>query len=164
MPEPWIHVVLHQPEIPQNTGNIGRTCVAAGAKLWLVRPLGFRMDAARLRRAGMDYWDHLAWEVVDEWDALRTAFVPSRIWYFTKTAERLYTSVHFAVGDALVFGSETGGLPPSLLRAQPEQAIRIPMREEARSLNLASSVAIGVYEALRQLAPLVPLWKTPHLR
>jgi len=151
--DPLLHVVLHQPEIPQNTGNIGRTCLAVGAKLWLVRPLGFRMDDRHLARSGLDYWQHLLWEVADDWSRLRDDFerVDARIWYFTKTASRRYTDVEFRPGDVLVFGSETSGLPASLLEAAGERALRVPTRPQVRSLNLASCVAVACYEALRQL-------------
>src|SRR4029453_3025615 len=93
--EPQLHVVLFQPEIPQNTGNVGRTCVAVGAKLWLVRPLGFRLDDSPLRGAGLDYWEHLEWEAVEDWTALLGRLNGSAFWYFTKTAHRDYTSVTF---------------------------------------------------------------------
>ena len=146
-----LHIVLVQPEIPQNAGNIGRTCVALGAKLWLVRPLGFRMDERHLRRAGLDYWQHLEWEAVDDWAALRQRLPEPEPWLFTKTAERLYTTATFRPGDVLVFGSETQGLPPSLLQSAANRCLRIPMRPEARSLNLACSVAIAAYEARRQI-------------
>ncbi len=149
--EPLLHIVLVQPEIPQNAGNIGRTCVALGAKLWLVRPLGFRMDERHLRRAGLDYWQHLEWEAVDDWSALRQRLPEPEPWLFTKTAERLYTTATFGSGDVLVFGSETQGLPPTLLQTAPNRCLRIPMRPEARSLNLACSVAIAAYEARRQI-------------
>jgi tRNA (cytidine/uridine-2'-O-)-methyltransferase len=148
---PVLHIVLYQPEIPQNAGNIGRTCVALGAKLWLVRPLGFRMDERHLRRAGLDYWQHLEWEVVDDWAELRTHQPQPAPWLFTKTAPRLYTDASFQRGDVLVFGSETQGLPKSMLEGAPDRVLRIPMRPEARSLNLACSVAIAAYEALRQI-------------
>jgi tRNA (cytidine/uridine-2'-O-)-methyltransferase len=149
--EPVLHIVLHQPEIPQNTGNIGRTCVALGAKLWLVRPLGFRTDARHLRRAGMDYWEHLEWEAVDGWSDLVERLSPRPVWFFSKTATRQYTDADYRSGDVLVFGSETQGLPASLLQADPERVLRIPMRPQARSLNLASAVAVAAYEAARQL-------------
>ncbi|MCA9268154.1 MAG: tRNA (cytidine(34)-2'-O)-methyltransferase [Planctomycetales bacterium] len=152
-PLPRFHIVLVQPEIPQNTGNIGRTCVALGAKLWLVRPLGFRLDNHRLERAGMDYWTHLDWEAVDSWAALlaETPVGAARRWFFTKTAARRYTDAAFRPGDALVFGSESGGLPPSLMADAGDAALQLPMREEARSLNLSSCVAAAAYEALRQM-------------
>ena len=145
-----MNVVLHQPEIPQNTGNIGRTCVATGAKLWLIRPLGFRVDDQRMRRAGLDYWQHLDIEIVDSWTAFMEQHATARLWFFTKTAERVYTDVKFQRDDFLVFGSETRGLPPSIL-AQGDSTLRIPQSDNVRSLNLSNSVAIAVYEGLRQL-------------
>src|SRR3954464_11600979 len=107
--EPALHIVLHQPEIPYNTGSVGRTCVAVGAKLWLVRPLGFRVDDYYLRRAGLDYWEHLEWQVVDTWDELQTALpaepeqTGGRRWLFTKKAERSYLDAQFQSADVLVF-------------------------------------------------------------
>ena len=148
--EPLLNIVLFQPEIPHNTGSVGRTCVAAGAKLWLVRPLGFRLDDYYLRRAGLDYWPHLEWEAVDDWGALVAALPARPFYYFTKTATRSYTTVTYQPGDVLVFGSESQGLPASLLAASPERCLRIPMAPEARSLNLAVSVAVASYEAARQ--------------
>ena len=148
--QPHLHIVLHQPEIPHNTGNVGRTCVAVGAKLWLVRPLGFRMDDHYLRRAGLDYWDHLEWEVVDDFPALLHRLGTTGLWYFTKSATRPYTDVQFAEGDALVFGSETQGLPTPLLEQNADRTVRVPMRPAVRSLNLSNAVAIAAYEALRQ--------------
>ena len=145
-----MNVVLHQPEIPQNTGNIGRTCVATGAKLWLIRPLGFRVDDQRMRRAGLDYWQHLDIEIVDSWAAFMKRHAAARLWVFTKTAERVYTDVEFQRDDFLVFGSETRGLPPSIL-AQSDSTLRIPQSDNVRSLNPSNSVAIAVYEGLRQL-------------
>src|SRR5262250_3130257 len=99
--EPRLHIVLYAPEIPYNTGSVGRTCVAVGAKLWLVRPLGFRIDDYYLRRAGLDYWQYLQWQVVDDWPALETHVASDRHWYFSKKAKRSYTSAKFAAGDAL---------------------------------------------------------------
>src|SRR6187401_2456590 len=123
--EPLFHVVLYQPEIPYNTGSVGRTCVAVGAKLWLVRPLGFRLDDYYLRRAGLDYWQHLEWEAVDDWPALVERLGARSFWYFTKTAERSYTEASFQTGDVLVFGAESDGLPPSLLEANRKRLLRI---------------------------------------
>ena len=149
--EPRLHVVLHQPEIPYNTGSVGRTCVAVGAKLWLVRPLGFRVDDYYLRRAGLDYWEHLEWQVVDNWDDLQSALPGGRRWLFTKKAERSYLEVAFQPADVFVFGSESSGLPDALLDAHPTDAqLRIPTRAEVRSLNLSNAVAVASYEALRQ--------------
>jgi len=146
--QPRLHIVLYQPEIPFNTGSVGRTCVAIGAKLWLVRPLGFRVDDYHLRRAGLDYWQHLEWEVVDDWDSLLERLPAERHWYFSKKAERSYAEVQFGEGDVMVFGSETQGLPASLL--QQTCCLRIPTRDEVRSLNLSNAVAVAAYEALRQ--------------
>jgi tRNA (cytidine/uridine-2'-O-)-methyltransferase len=146
--------VLHQPEIPHNTGSVGRTCVAIGAKLWLVRPLGFRVDDYYLRRAGLDYWPHLEWEIVDDWQQLTDRLPTPRRWIFSKTATKSYATVEFAAGDVLVFGSESQGLPKSLLDEHREQALRIPIRPQVRSLNLSNSVAIVLYEAARQMGRL----------
>ncbi len=148
--EPLLHIVLYQPEIPHNTGSVGRTCVAAGAKLWLVRPLGFRLDDYYLRRAGLDYWPHLEWEAVDDWAALIERLPAARPYYFTKTATRSYAHVDYARGDVLVFGSESQGLPANLLEPNRDRALRIPIRPAARSLNLSNSVAIVTFEARRQ--------------
>jgi tRNA (cytidine/uridine-2'-O-)-methyltransferase len=148
--EPLLHVVLHQPEIPYNTGSVGRTCVAVGAKLWLVRPLGFRVDDYYLRRAGLDYWEHLNWQAVENWDELMTNVTRSRIWLFTKKATRSYLDVHYEPADVLVFGSESAGLPDFILNEQPTSQLRIPTRSEVRSLNLSNAVAVACYEALRQ--------------
>ena len=155
--EPSFHIVLHQPEIPPNTGTIGRTCVALHAKLWLVRPLGFRTDEKALRRAGLDYWKYLNWQVVDEWTQLmhhanagESGTEPVRMWMFTKTASRDYRDSSIKHGDWLVFGNETSGLPPSLL-TDSHQNLRIPTFDKVRSLNLASAVAVAGYEAARQI-------------
>jgi tRNA (cytidine/uridine-2'-O-)-methyltransferase len=145
-----LNIVLHQPEIPYNTGSVGRTCVAVGAKLWLVRPLGFRVDDYYLRRAGLDYWQHLAWEVVDDWSQLVEHLPTARHWYFSKKAEQAYTTAKFAPGDALVFGCESRGLPEELLATHAEQCLRIPTQPEVRSLNLSNSVAVAAYEVVRQ--------------
>jgi tRNA (cytidine/uridine-2'-O-)-methyltransferase len=148
--EPLLHIVLFQPEIPHNTGAVGRTCVAAGCKLWLVRPLGFRVDDYYLRRAGLDYWEHLEWETVDDWAQLIERLPPRRPYCFTKTAVQSYTAACFEPGDVLVFGSESSGLPPSLMDEHRERLLRIPIRPQARSLNLSNSVAVAVFEARRQ--------------
>jgi len=150
MATPSLHLVLYQPEIPHNTGSIGRTCVAVGAKLWLVRPLGFRLDDYHLRRAGLDYWDHLEWEAIDDWETLVRRLVDHRFWYLSKTAGRAYTAVGFRQGDVVVLGSESRGLPPLLL-ADQEHCLRIPMEPRARSLNLAVSAAVVAFEARRQI-------------
>jgi len=147
---PNLNIVLHQPEIPQNTGNIGRTCLSVGAKLWLVRPLGFQLEEKQLRRAGLDYWQHLDVELLDHWEALEASLPPARHWYFSKKASAVYTDVDFQPGDTLVFGSETRGLPASVLETNPDRALRIPIYDPVRSLNLASAVAGAALEVQRQ--------------
>jgi tRNA (cytidine/uridine-2'-O-)-methyltransferase len=146
-----LHVVLLEPEIPLNAGSIGRTCVAAGAKLWLVRPLGFRIDDRRLRRAGLDYWRRLSWEAVDDWIALMTAIGPRPMWFIETSATRLYTEANFQPGDAIVFGPETRGIPPGLLSADADRVLRLPMQDHTRSLNLSNAASVVVFEALRQI-------------
>ena len=150
MAEPFLHIILHQPDIPQNTGNIGRTCVAVGAKLWLVRPLGFQLDERHLRRAGMDYWEHVDWEVVENWRELRDRLTGKNFWFLTKTAKRMVWDAQFQPGDVLVFGSETRGLPQSILNEEPGRNLGLPMRGAVRSLNLASTATAVIYEAVRQ--------------
>lgn len=150
MPPPRLNVVLYQPEIPHNTGSVGRTCVAVGAKLWLVRPLGFQVDDRNLRRAGLDYWRHLEWEAVDDWQALLERLPLERFWCFTKYAERDYTDASFQPGDVLLFGRESQGLPPEIREAAGERALRIPTSGHVRSLNLSNAVAVAAYEAVRQ--------------
>lgn len=147
--EPRFHVVLHEPEIAANAGNIGRTCVACRAKLWLVRPMGFQLDERRLRRAGLDYWPHLVWQVADDWNALVRDLAGARFWFFSKSAATLYTDVEYRPGDALVFGSESRGLPPSM-RGEKDRCLRLPIDPPVRSLNLAAAVAVALYEARRQ--------------
>ena len=147
-----LHIVLFEPEIPQNTGNVARTCVAVAAKLWLVRPLGFRIDDYYLRRAGLDYWQFLNWEVVDDWEMLMERLPESRRWFFSKTASRPYTDVAFHPGDVMVFGCESTGLPREMLDGNETAALRIPIRADVRSLNLSNAVAVVAYEALRQFA------------
>ncbi len=148
--QPRLHIVLYQPEIPYNTGSVGRTCVAVGAKLWLVRPLGFRVDDTHLRRAGMDYWQHLDWQAVDDWSELVEHLPTERHWYFTKKATRQYTDAKLCVGDILVFGRESLGLPDAIMAESPARCLRLPTRPEVRSLNLSNTVAVASYEALRQ--------------
>jgi tRNA (cytidine/uridine-2'-O-)-methyltransferase len=152
-PVPWLQVVLFEPEIAANTGAIGRTCVAAGARLWLVRPLGFHLDDRHLRRAGLDYWEHLDLCVVDKLDEIAGSLDRDRLWSFSTKADLLYTEAVFQPGDAFVFGPESRGLPASWLEACPNRSLRIPIRPEARSLNLASAVAIALFEGIRQLGP-----------
>jgi tRNA (cytidine/uridine-2'-O-)-methyltransferase len=146
------HIVLVEPEIPPNTGNIARLCLAAGARLHLVEPLGFQIDDRALRRAGMDYWHEVD---IRRWPNLHAlqadAGERGRWFYFTTKTERAYWDVAFADGDYLVFGRETKGLPESLLAAHADQCVTIPMMPNARSLNLATSVGIALYEAKRQI-------------
>ncbi len=150
---PRLHVVLVEPEIALNTGSIGRTCVAAGAMLWLVRPLGFRLDDRHLRRAGLDYWDQLQWRVVNGLDDVIAQLGRERLWSFSTKVETTYTSVVYQPGDVLIFGPESRGLPRHWLDEQGSRALRIPIRPEARSLNVANAVAIAAFEALRQIGP-----------
>ena len=150
MGAPILNVVLHHPEIPQNTGNIGRTCVAIGAKLWLVRPLGYKLDDRYLKRAGMDYWQHLDWEAVDSWHDVKQRLPDANIWYLTKHAKRLVWDAEFTHGDILLFGSESSGLPPSIMEEAKPNQLKLPMSDLVRSLNLASTVNTVAYEAVRQ--------------
>ena len=148
---PTAHVVLYQPEIPQNTGNIGRTCVATGAKLWIVRPAGFRLDDARLRRAGLDYWQHLQLGDASHWEDLKSQLQPPRFFYLSRFARRTIWDVEFQPQDAFVFGRESTGLPDHILDPDDPAALRIPTSEQVRSLNLATAVGIVLYEHLRQM-------------
>ncbi len=155
--ESLLNVVLYQPEIPQNTGNIGRTCVAIGAKLWLIRPLGFQLDEKHLRRAGMDYWEKLDWEAVESWADLRSRLPDRQVWCLTKFATRLAWEATFRRGDILLFGSESRGLPESIRTEFASSCIKLPMRTEVRSLNLASTANTIAYEAVRQFGGLPEL-------
>jgi tRNA (cytidine/uridine-2'-O-)-methyltransferase len=149
--DPILHVVLYEPEIPLNTGSVGRTCVAVGAKLWLIRPLGFRIDDRQLRRAGLDYWKSLDCEVVDNWKYLTDRIDLTRIWLIETHGRKLYTEASFRHGDALVFGPETRGLPQKLLDLDSDRTLRLPMQAEARSMNQSNVVSVVVFEALRQI-------------
>ena len=151
---PLLHVVLYQPDIPQNTGNIGRSCVAVGAKLWLIRPLGFRLEDKYLKRAGMDYWQHLDWEAVDDLQTVRDRVPTAQVWRLTKTATRPIWEAAFGTGDILLFGSETRGLPANVLAEDPPRNLTLPMSPHVRSLNLASTVNTVLYEAVRQFGGL----------
>lgn len=148
-----LHVALVNPEIPPNTGNVARLCAATGCSLNLVRPLGFFLDDRRLKRAGLDYWDLLEHHFFDSIEELEAAYQGAQIYYVTTKGRRRYTDAAYRAGDLLIFGPETEGLPKDLLAAHPERCIRIPMLpdERARSLNLSNSVAVVLYEALRQL-------------
>ena len=145
-----MHVVLVNPEIPQNTGNIARTCAATGAKLHLIEPLGFELSDKYLKRAGLDYWWLMEYEMHPSWEAFCEKYPQARMHFATTKAPRGYCDVEYGADDFLVFGRETKGLPEELLRERYDECVRIPMRKEARSLNLSNSVAIVLYEALRQ--------------
>jgi len=146
-----LHVVLVEPEIPQNTGNIARVCVAAGARLHLIGPLGFYIDGKDARRAGMDYWDRLdlvTWKSLEEFLSTNGQ---SRLWFLSSKVEQPYWDAQIQDGDMLVFGRESKGLPGSLLATHPESCLTIPMSEGTRSINLATSVGIVLYEGIRRL-------------
>lgn len=145
------NIILHQPEIPQNTGSIGRLCVSTNSRLHLVHPLGFSTDDYYLRRAGLDYWEHLAPTHYADWADFRQRNPDLPLWLFSTKGERTHTEATFSDGDGLLFGCETAGLPADLLAAFPDRLVRIPMTGTFhRSLNLAQCAAIGLYEALRQ--------------
>ena len=148
------HVVLFRPEIPQNCGNIGRLCAYTGSRLHLVRPLGFQISDKYLKRSGMDYWDKLDLRILDDWNAFMTqADAPVRKWLFTTHATKLYWDADFRDGDALIFGSEGGGVPDWMHEEiGDDHRVTIPRfgADDLRSLNLATSVGIGLYEALRK--------------
>ena len=147
-----LHVILFQPEIPPNTGNVIRLCANSGASLHLIRPLGFQLDHAKLRRAGLDYHEFVNVMAHDDLDACLACLHHPRTFAFTSHAERRYTDTRFADGDALLFGRETSGLPDDVLAAIPEpRHLRLPMQPDNRSLNLSNAVAVAVYEAWRQL-------------
>ena len=145
-----MNIVLVEPEIPNNTGNISRTCSVTGSSLHLVRPLGFSTDDKHLKRAGLDYWQYLDLHYYDSFAEVQEKYPQARFWFASTRAHHSYTEVQFVPDDFLVFGKETAGLPQDLLDANEPYAIRIPMRPQIRSLNLANSVAIILYEALRQ--------------
>ncbi len=149
-----MNIVLHEPEIPPNTGNIGRTCVATGTVLHLIEPLGFSLSQKALRRAGMDYWEHLDVRVYESYaDFLEknaVALENAKIWFATTKAHQLYTDVKFGSNDFIMFGKESAGIPEEILVDNEKTCIRIPMLPQIRSLNLSNSANIVLYEALRQ--------------
>ncbi len=147
---PIFNIVLHQPEIPQNTGNIGRTCVATGARLHLIEPLGFRLDEKSLKRAGMDYWQELDVASYVTYEEFLEKNPGANIYYVTTKGRQPYTSVSYEPGCYLMFGKESGGIPEEILIEHPEHCVRIPMIGDTRSLNLSNAAAIVLYEALRQ--------------
>lgn len=145
-----MNIILHQPEIPANTGNIGRTCVATGSSLHLIEPLGFRLDEKSIKRAGMDYWEHLDVTRYVNFKEFTDKHPGAKIWMATTKAKHVYTDVEFGQDDFIMFGKESAGIPEEILVNYEETCIRIPMLEEIRSLNLSNSVAVVLYEALRQ--------------
>lgn len=155
---PTLNIVLVEPQIPQNTGNIARTCAATGARLHLVEPMGFRVDNAKLKRAGLDYWHLLDITYYNNIDDFFEKNKDGNFFYFSTKATKIYSDVEYPDNSYLVFGKETAGLPEELLYENQEKCVRLPMIDNsaARSLNLSNSVAIGVYEVLRQ-------WKFPEL-
>lgn len=145
-----LNIVLHEPEIPANTGNIGRTCVAANARLHLIEPLGFRLNEKNLKRAGMDYWERLDVTTYIDYEDFLERNPGAKIYMATTKAPKLYTEVNYEPDSYIMFGKESAGIPEEILVKYKEQCIRIPMAGEIRSLNLGNSVAIVLYEALRQ--------------
>lgn len=151
MDEPVLHIVLVEPQIPPNTGNVARLCAAAGCRLHLVEPLGFRLENRYLRRAGLDYWPLVDVRTWPDFPSLQSAHAGSRFHFFSSRVRRPYTQAPFAAGDFLVFGREEEGLPDALLVARPDDTYTIPMWGPVRSLNLSTSVGIVAYEALRRI-------------
>lgn len=145
-----LNIVLFEPEIPQNTGNIGRTCVATGTRLHLIGPMGFKIDEKSVKRAGMDYWKDLDFTEYDGYEDFVEKNPDAMIYYATTKAKHRYTDVSFEKDCYIMFGKESAGIPEEILIDYPEQCIRIPMNQDIRSLNLSNSVAIVLYEALRQ--------------
>lgn len=144
------HIVLVEPEIPANTGNIARTCAATGAHLHLVRPLGFNTDDRTLKRAGLDYWHAVQVHYYDSFADLQEKFAGSQFYYASTRAQKIYSDIQYKDGDMLVFGKETKGLPQQLIDENADHCIRMPMTTNVRSLNLSNSAAIVLFEALRQ--------------
>ena len=145
-----MNIVLHQPEIPANTGNIGRTCVATGTTLHLIEPLGFRLDEKSIKRAGMDYWEKLDVRRYVNYEDFLEKNPGAKVWMATTKAKHCYSDVEFGPDDYIMFGKESAGIPEEILVDNEDTCIRIPMLDEIRSLNLSNSVAIVLYEALRQ--------------
>ena len=147
-----MHIILVEPEIPPNTGNVARLCAATKTTLHLIEPLGFKLDDKQLKRAGMDYWRHVEWHRWPNWTTFQNRLArDARLWFIESNGPRLYTEARFASGDYLVFGRETAGLPKQLLEPNRDHWLRIPMfNEKSRSLNLANCAALVLFEALRQ--------------
>ena len=146
-----LNIVLHEPEIPANTGNIGRTCVATGTRLHLIEPLGFRLNEKSVKRAGMDYWEHLDVTRYINYEDFLAKNPGAKIYMATTKSKQTYTDVQYEDGCYIMFGKESAGIPEEILLENKENCIRIPMLDHIRSLNLSNSVAIVTYEALRQL-------------
>lgn len=147
-----LNIVLFQPEIPQNTGNIGRTCVLTNSTLHLIKPLGFSLDEKQLRRAGLDYWPHLNLEIHESYEELRNKYKNANFYFSTTKGNKYYTDVEYKEGDFIVFGRESSGLPDDIRNSNYDNLIRVPMiNTTTRSLNLSNTVAIVAFEALRQI-------------
>lgn len=145
-----INIILHEPEIPQNTGNIARTCAATGAALHIIKPMGFTIDDKKLKRAGLDYWDKLDITYYESFEDFKAKNEGAVIYYFSTKAQHRYTDPHYPDNAFIMFGKESRGIPEEILYDNPDYCVRIPMRDTLRSLNLSNSVAIAVYEILRQ--------------
>lgn len=145
------HVVLYQPEIPANTGNIGRLCVGANSMLHIIKPMRFLLTDKLVKRAGLDYWDKLKLKIHDSWEIFLAEFSNSNIYYCTTKTNKLFTDKKFLKGDVFIFGPESSGIPEEILNKFKENNITIPMSSEIRSINLSNSVAIVIYEAWRQI-------------
>ena len=158
-----MHIVLLEPEIPANTGNIARTCACTGSSLHLIKPLGFSLDEKQLKRAGLNYWDKLDITVYDNYQAFRDAHPEAKVYMATTKAPKTYADVSYGPDDYLMFGKETAGIPEEILAENKEWCIRIPMTEHLRSLNLSNAAAIVLYEGLRQ-QNFVGLQETGNLR
>ena len=146
-----MNIILHEPENPLNTGNIGRTCVATNSSLHLIEPLGFHLTSKYVKRAGMDYWDRLDVTRYDNWEDFLNKNPDAHIYFATTKARHTYTDVRYSENDFIMFGKESAGIPEEILVQHPDDCIRIPMAGDERSLNLSNSVAIILYEALRQM-------------
>ena len=146
------HLILYEPEIPPNTGNVARLCAVTGSSLHLIGPLGFRLDDRQLKRAGMDYWDQVQWKIWENWEVFSKSILQqARCWFVEQGGKRRYDEVEYGADDYLIFGRETVGLPEALLKKNENSWVRIPMfNAQARSLNLANCVSIVLYDALRQ--------------
>jgi tRNA (cytidine/uridine-2'-O-)-methyltransferase len=145
-----MNIVLYEPEIPSNTGNIGRTCVATGTRLHLIEPLGFSLSEKQLKRAGMDYWSDLDVTTYVNWEEFLKKNPGAKMYYATTKGRHVYSDISYEPDSYIVFGKESAGIPEEILKDNPDTCVRIPMRGETRSLNLSNSVAIVLYEALRQ--------------